>query len=128
METEFKTLEQYKPQFTESFEEVCTNLKSLSDRLFNLLPDKTLSPDERLERIARIIPTSILCGDYHKTGRTKLNKLRYRLDELVPDNNLDYNQKLEFLVDLVNETVPGDMLLYQKLELIGDKRKSDIGR
>ena len=104
------------------------SLKALSSRLYELLPDITLSPDERLERIARIIPTSILCGEHHKTARTKLNQLRRRLDELVQDNDMDYYQKLEYLVNLVNETVPGDMPLFKKLETIGDKRKSDIGR
>ncbi|WP_391205456.1 hypothetical protein [Psychrobacillus sp. L4] len=128
METELKTLEQYKPIYTESFEEVCTNLKLISSRLYELLPDVTLSPDERLERIARIVPSSLLCSDHHKTARTKLKKLRTRLDELVPDSTLSYSQKLEYLVDLVNNRIPDDLLLFEKLESIGDKRKSDIGR
>ncbi|WP_036833613.1 hypothetical protein, partial [Pontibacillus litoralis] len=77
------TDEEYSPKFNESFEEICTELKSISDRLYELLPDTSLSPDERLERLARVVPTSLLISDNHKTARSKLNKLRYRLDELV---------------------------------------------
>ncbi len=118
----------YEPQYDESFEDVKKHLIGLSQRLYELLPDITLSPDERLERIARIIPTSILISDNYKTGRVKLRRLRNRLDELVPNNEMDYYEKLEYLVNRVNELVPEDILFFKKLEKIGDKRKSDIGR
>ncbi|EJR73599.1 hypothetical protein ORN01_21990 [Bacillus cereus] len=120
--------EDYKPNFTENYEEVCVHLKGISQKLYDLLPDISLSPDERLERLARVIPKSILISENHKTARTKLNKLRNRLDELVPDENLDYYQKIDYLVGIANNMVPEDIKLYKKLEKIDDYRLSDIGR
>lgn len=123
------TDEEYSPIFNESFEEVCSELKSISDRLYELLPDTSLSPDERLERLARVIPTSLLISDNHKTARSKLNKIRYKLDELVPDRQLSYLDKLETLVNITNSLVEeDDIRFFKKLEKIGDYRRSDIGR
>ncbi|GIN69097.1 MULTISPECIES: hypothetical protein [Bacillus] len=120
--------EDYIPKFEEDFEEVCRHLQAHSQRLFELLPDISLSPDERLERLARVIPTSILKSANHKTAREKLNGLRHRLDELIPDQNMSYYDKIEYLVNIADEMVPGQMKMYEKLEEIGDKRWSDIGR
>ncbi|MCY7858255.1 hypothetical protein MOB44_16535 [Bacillus sonorensis] len=120
--------EDYIPKFEEDFEEVCRHLQAHSHRLFELLPDISLSPDERLERLARVIPTSILKSANHKTAREKLNGLRHRLDELIPDQNMSYYDKIEYLVNIADEMVPGQMKMYEKLEKIGDKRWSDIGR
>ncbi|OUB98420.1 hypothetical protein BK784_16865 [Bacillus thuringiensis serovar medellin] len=120
--------EEYVPDFDESFDEVSVHLKALSEKLYNLLPDISLSPDERLERLARVIPKSILVSENHLTARTKLYKLRRRLDQLVPDKNMDYYEKVDYLVGIANDMVPGDMKLYKKLEAIGDNRYSDIGR
>ncbi|WFA05705.1 hypothetical protein [Bacillus sp. HSf4] len=120
--------EDYIPHFDEDFEEVCRHLKAHSQRLFDLLPDVSLSPDERLERLARVVPTSILKSANHKTAREKLNGLRRRLDELVPDQHMSYYDKIEYLVNIADKMVPGNLKMYQKLEKIGDHRWSDIGR
>jgi predicted nuclease with TOPRIM domain len=123
------TAADYRIDYEEPFEEVCEHLVRLSTRLQELLPDPSLSPDERLERIARVIPTSVLISDHHKTARTKLNQLRRRLSELVPDETLDHHQKLEYLVEQVHALVPTDEpRLFKKLEALGDGRRSDIGR
>lgn len=128
-DNDYKPLENYTPSYKESFEEVCEHLLRLCQRLYDLLPDITLSPDERLERLARVVSESVLVSDYHKTARTKLNRLRRRLDELVPDPQLDCDAKLEFLVTQVHALVPGEEpRLFKKLEQLGDRRRSDIGR
>lgn len=131
---DFPALEQrhwevYTIDYTESFDSVCEHLTALSERLLELLPDPSLSPDERLERIARVVPSSTLKSAYHQTARTKLNRLRARLDELVPRDDLCYAEKLEWLVARVHELVPGDEpRLFKKLEAFGDHRRSDMGR
>lgn len=113
----------------ESFDEVCMELMALSRRLYELLPDPTLSPEERLERLGRVAPHSFVKSENAKTARTKLNALRVRLTELVPSQKLNSQQKLEFLVRLTNELVPEEMpRFFMKLEKLGDDRASDIGR
>jgi hypothetical protein len=127
--TEHRAWDVYAIPFTESFETVCAELMMLGDRLLELLPDPTLGPDERLERLARVVPTSILAAAHHQTARTKLVRLRRRLDELVPDPAMTYRDKLEWLVQRVHELVPGDEpRLFKKLEALGDHRRSDMGR
>ena len=119
----------YRPVFEERFDDVCRNLERLSVRLRDLLPDPSLGPDERLERLARVVPESVLVSRHHQTARSKLDQLRRRLAELVPDEDLDEHERLEALVALVDELVPGDEpRLYRKLEALGDHRRSDTGR
>lgn len=120
--------ESYKIKYDESFEEVCRNLKMISSSLYDLLPDITLSPDERLERLARVIPTSVLISRNHQTARTKLNALRMRLKELVPNEDLSDSQRIELLVKKLDELVPENLSPYKKLEKLGDFRGSDMGR
>ena len=121
--------EEYERHYAETFEAVCRHFVQLSTRLQELLPDPTLSPDERRERLARVVPSSLLISENHKTARTNLNRLRQRLDELVPDEQLNYHEKLEFLVSRVHELVSGDEpRLFKKLEALGDRRRADIGR
>ena len=113
----------------ETFEQVVDQLQGISLRLYELLPDPALSPQERLERLARICPASTLVSAHHRTARSKLNELRIRLAELVPTKDLSDREKIEFLVDLVHEMVPEtEMKFFKKLELLGDSRPADNGR
>lgn len=113
----------------ETFDQVREELLKVSSKLLELLPDPSLSPMERLERLARVIPKSTMLSEHHKTGRSKLNELRYRLAELVPDESLSSSEKIDFLVKRIHELVPEDLpRLYYKLEKLGDQRRSDIGR
>lgn len=122
-------IELYQCKFDEPFETVCKELKALSEKLQELLPDPSLSPDERLERLARVIPDSILASAHHQTARMKLKRLRNRLTELVPDRSMSSLQKVDFLIHRVHELVPGDEpRLFKKLEALGDHRVSDLGR
>ncbi len=120
--------ELYKPVYDESFEDVCKNLSALSNYLIELLPDPSLSPDERIERLARVVPDSTLVSVHHRTARTKLKAIRARLQELVPGEGLTDMERIEFLVNKVHTLVPGDQRLFLKLEAIGDYRGSDMGR
>jgi hypothetical protein len=119
--------EAYRPDPNEPFDDVCQRLLALCERLQALLPDPSLSPSERLERLARVVPTSTLVSADHKTARKKLKELRRRLDELIPGGD-DYDAKLEMLVARLHELVPGDYPMKDKLEAIGDHRRSDNGR
>lgn len=116
------------PVFEENYEEVCSELKSLSEKMLELLPDPSIGPEERLERIARVAPHTLMKSQNVKTARTKLYNLRQRLDELVPSQSLSSIEKLNLLLDRINELVPGDQRLFEKLEELGDSRVSDIGR
>ena len=68
-------------------------------RILELLPDPPICPEERLERIARLEPSSVLRSANHRTARTKLNDLRNRLNELVPEAQGEPLAQLETLVD-----------------------------
>lgn len=111
------------------FETICEELMAISRRLQDLLPDPTLSPEERIERLGRVAPHSVVKSENMKTARTKLNALRLRLSELVPASELTALEKIEFLVKEANRLVPEETSkFFLKLEKIGDDRISDIGR
>lgn len=116
--------------FDSTYEESYEELLVLSRRMLELLPDPSIGPAERLERIARIVPESMRYSDYTKTARTKLNYLKQRLEELVPEEGETSMDKLEILVDRINKKFPelSNERLFVKLEKMGDNRISDIGR
>jgi hypothetical protein len=112
----------------ESQEDVFKNLESISKLLIALLPDTTLSPLERIERLARVIPDSIQSAEQHLTARTKLKNIRIRLAELVNDSDMSEIDKINYLVAKTNELVPGESgKLFNKLEKIGDNRMRSNG-
>lgn len=127
-EVYFKKSE-YRKDFEESFEEVKKELKEISEKLFELLPDKSINSEERIERLARLIPYSILESEYSRTARTKLNIIRRKLDYLVPNKELSYSEKIDFLVSIANELVEDkNKRFIEKLEEIDDFRRTDNGR
>ncbi|RAG80679.1 hypothetical protein DN069_36910 [Streptacidiphilus pinicola] len=116
----------YVPPQQEDYQDVVDELVRLSVKLLAHLPDPSLGPDERLERIARVVPTSQLQSANRRSARNKLVALRRRLDELVP-GELPAEEKLDLLIARVNELVPGDRPFIAKLETMGDFRATDIG-
>ncbi|WP_064607150.1 hypothetical protein [Streptobacillus moniliformis] len=114
--------------FEESFENIKIELKEISEKLFNLLPDKSINSEEKIERLARLIPESIMESEFSRTGRTKLNIIRRKLDYLVPNPNLNYFEKIDYLVSIANNLVPDKEKLIEKLEEIDDFRRTDNGR
>lgn len=122
------TEDDYRLEFDEPFDDIARELATLSITLLRLLPDPSLSPNERLERLARVVPKSVMVTAHRRNARSKLLELRRRLDELVPEQGLSYEEKLAHLVDRLDELVPGDGLRpIQKLERLGDYRSTDIG-
>ncbi|GIH98190.1 hypothetical protein [Planobispora takensis] len=119
--------EDYVPPQQENHFDVVNELVRLSVKLLANLPDPSLGPDERLERIARVVPTSQLQSAHRRSARNKLVQLRRRLDELVPDEGMTSEEKLDLLIARVHELVPGDAPFIVKLETMGDFRATDIG-
>ena len=122
------TDDDYRLNFDEPFEDIAKELAALSITLLRLLPDPSLSPNERLERLARVVPGSVMVTAHRRNVRSKLLELRRRLDDLVPEPGFSYADKLNHLVARLDELVPGDDLRpIQKLEKLGDYRSTDIG-
>ncbi|MFJ8937346.1 hypothetical protein ACIRL0_16820 [Streptomyces sp. NPDC102365] len=120
--------EEYIPHFDDEFEDVAQELIDLSVRLLRLLPDPSLGPDERLERLARIVPASQMITAHRRTARSKLYQLQRRLGELVPDPGLDSRGRLDWLVERLEALVPGEGLRpIERLERVGDFRSTDVG-
>lgn len=120
--------EEYRFKAEEPFEDVVEELVTLSVRLLTLLPDPSLSPNERLERLARVVPHSQMHSAHRRTARSKLTELRRRLEDLVPDDGLSSVERLEWLISRVEELVPGDGSTISKLEKLGDFRSTDADR
>lgn len=112
--------------YGESFEDVCSCLQEISTLLQAWLPDPSIGPEERLERLARVVPDSILCSENRVNARTKLTRLRRLLDELAPDIEGDV-ERLKHLRHLLDDLVPGDAPAIKKLETLHDYRGTDIG-
>lgn len=111
----------------EPHDDVVRQLTAVSIRLIELLPDPSLSPDERIERLSRVIPTSQLQAAGRRSARNKLVAIRRRLDELVPQFSGDPLAQVQFMVDRLEELVPEAGTTFQKLEAMGDYRATDIG-
>lgn len=103
-------------------------LTKISEKLFELLPDKSINSEERIERLARLVPESVMESEFSRTARTKLNIIRRKLEYLVPDTNLNYYQKIDYLVAIANRLVPDKEKFIEKLEEIDDFRRTDNGR
>ncbi|EGQ7846472.1 TPA: hypothetical protein ACF39K_002439 [Vibrio parahaemolyticus] len=112
----------------ESQKDVNDRLIYLSYKLQELLPDPSLGPMERIERLARVIPNSYHVCQFHRTARSKLTEIEDKLHSLVPDDNLNSEQKIDYLVNKINSLVPEKTdRICQKLQFIGDNRLRDNG-
>lgn len=122
------TEEEYTKKLDPDFKDIKDELEEISKLLFSLLPDYSIGPEERVERLARVIPESILESKNMLTGRKKLSNITKRLNELIPDENLSNIVKINMLVDIINKLEPDGETLIEKLEKIDDFRRTDIGR
>lgn len=103
--------------------EAARKLADISKALSDLLPDPSLSPDERLERLARIVADRTPQGEHLLPAAQKLAKLERRLTELVPGDGLSAADRLNRLVEATNAAVPTSGLRFvEKLETLGDVR------
>ena len=78
-----------------------SELAAISEKLANMLPDPSLSPDERLERLARVIKGRNIQQESLQTAARKVEKLKTRINELVPgdsgmENKLDKLSEMAF--------------------------------
>lgn len=95
-------------------------LAALSAKLHALLPDSSLSPEERLERLARVVPGRIPDQSKLLSASSKLQELKNRLDQLVP-GAMSADAKIDHLVNLATHAVPDPALsTVARLERMGD--------
>jgi hypothetical protein len=104
--------------------EAAAKLDALSRFLIEALPDASLSPDERLERLARVVQDRTPRGEHLLPAVQKVDRLERRLAELVPGAKLSSMDRLNQLVAKLSEMVPGEgrESIVAKLERLGDKR------
>jgi hypothetical protein len=98
-------------------------LRSLSAHLFELLPDKSLSPLERIERFSRAVDREPDL-DQLKSANEKLAELKGRIDALVP-GEMSAHDKLLVLENALNEKAGihrAAIPTVEKLEVFGDPR------
>lgn len=86
---------EYQTELIPEFSVITKKLEDISKKLFEILPDYSLGPEERIERLARVIPESILESKNMLTARTKLNNITTKLNALIPDSNLTELEKID---------------------------------
>src|SRR5439155_379035 len=88
-------------------QEATAELASISAKLNTLLPDHSLSPSERLERLARVIEGREPNLAHLQPATVKVALLKDRLDQLVP-GRMSPEQKIDTLIQRLNQLVPAD--------------------
>lgn len=109
---------------TSQNQKAASDLASLSAKLFWHVPDQSLSPFERLERLARAAEDSTPDLTQLQSAATKLEALKSRIDVLVP-GNMSHEKKIEVLMEKLDAKVGASQLSLHttdKLELLGDSR------
>ena len=95
-------------------------LSSLASKLHALLPDASLSSEERLERLARVVVGRIPDPTKLTPASEKVRALTERLDQLVP-GAMSPEDKIDQLVSLAMQAVPDPGLaVVARLEKLGD--------
>lgn len=98
-------------------------LSKISKALHKALPDPSLSPAERLERLARVVQDRVPLHEHLLPAATKLFSLKNRLDQLVPGSRLTSEEKIAKLTSLAKKKIPQHGLtMAKRLEMLGDKR------
>jgi hypothetical protein len=110
-------------------EDAARRLDELSRLLADALPDHSLSPDERLERLARVMQDRVPERQHLLPALEKVTRLELRLAQLVPDPDLSPVEKVQVLLQRLDEqTAPHVEFLSTrpsvvlKLERLGDER------
>ena len=99
-------------------------LELLSAALFELLPDKSLSPLERVERLARVVEPREPQLESLQPATQKLKALKKRIDDLVPGESAASDKILDLVNKLDGSVAPdqSNFATIAKLELLGDPR------
>ena len=99
-------------------------LAGISEKLYELLPDPSLSPLERLERLGRVIEKRDPDLEQLKPAHIKVAELKKRLDQLLPGGE-GALAKVANLVSILNDVAPKDVAgasPIRMLEALGDPR------
>lgn len=105
-------------------QKAAADLASLAAKLFWHVPDPSLSPLERLERLARAADRVKPDLSQLQSASKKVAALRKRIDRLVP-GRLSPERKIEQLVKKLDRKVgrsQAHLPTADKLELLGDPR------
>lgn len=105
-------------------QKAASDLGALSAKLSWHIPDQSLSPLERLERLARAVEDRKPDLAQLQSAAKKLKALNTRIDELVP-GDMSYEKKLDTLIQKLDDKVGVSQRALQttdKLELLGDSR------
>lgn len=103
--------------------EAAAELRSLSAALFEMLPDKALSPTERLERLARATDREPDMEQL-KSAHQKVTELKDRINKLVPGEGSAHDKlvKLELLLNQKVGEQRANKSVVERLEILGDPR------
>lgn len=105
-------------------QQASAELASLSAKLHRLLPDESLSPFERLERLGRAVENRKPDLTQLQPAATKVAELKARINELIPGDATP-ERKLDDIVGKLDEMVSKEQRQFStisKLELLGDPR------
>ncbi|EJJ24604.1 hypothetical protein [Rhizobium sp. CF142] len=111
-------------------DDAARRLDELSRILAGALPDHSLSPDERLERLARVVQDRVPERQYLQPALEKVSRLERRLAELVPDPGLTPVERVQALLAHLDDHhiqnnphfLAAQPTIVQKLERMGDER------
>jgi hypothetical protein len=111
-------------------DDAAKRLAELSKVLADALPDHSLSPDERLERLARVVQNRVPERQHLLPAVEKVSRLERRLAELVPDPTLTPVERVQTLLQGLDDhhaaNAPNFLAtgpsVVEKLERMGDER------
>ncbi|OWJ91959.1 hypothetical protein [Paracoccus yeei] len=100
------------------------DLAAISEKLYELLPDPSLSPLERIERLARVVEGRSPDLEQLQPAHKKLEKINERLTQLMPDDS-NPMEKIDQLYQIIVSMAPVELRsgsTIQMLEAMGDPR------
>jgi hypothetical protein len=97
-------------------------LEQISSKLYFLLPDPSLSPLERIERLSRVLEDTDPNLEHLQSAYDKVKAIEERLNSLIPDKDMSSMDKINFMLEKLHKLVPGEAKIVQKLEYLGDPR------
>ena len=104
-------------------QESAAELAAISAKLYTLLPDPSLSPLERIERLRRVVDQVEPDMDQLQSAIKKVEVINSRLNMFVSDENMSALQKIDVLVSKVDKCFEGKMCGFgAKIEMLGDPR------
>ena len=99
-------------------------LGAIADKLLQVLPDPSLSPLERIERLSRVIEQRTPNMDQLMPAHKKVAQIKDRLDALIPGDDPPL-KKIDRMLEILDEIAPVDLAgasSFAKLESLGDPR------